>query len=336
MTREAIAPGRPGVADRFSLRVALLGVLFAIGVHVDGWAHNHDRVDESFFTPWHAILYGTYFAVAFTVVRRVLDARGGGASWREAVPPGYGATLAGIGVFFAGGAGDMVWHMAFGVEESLEALLSPTHLVLATGGVLMATGPFVGGTRVREQGWEGAAPAVITSIALLSFIGFMTQYMHPLSNLWPVAGWHEGVPGSGEVAAALGVSGFIWYAAVLTSVVLMLNRLGSLPTGAAGLLISGSAAFAVTQGDHYWLVIPAAGAAVVVETVRARLPVTRPGYRVLAFAIPAIPVAAHLTALSLAFETDWSVHLLAGTPVMAGLVGVLVSLVMVPPGSPES
>lgn len=333
MTRPAVAPDRSGVGDPFSLQVALLGIVFAIGIHVDGWAHNHGRVDESFFTPWHAILYGTYFVVAFTVLRRVLDARAGGASWGEAVPPGYGATLVGIGVFFAGGVGDMLWHMAFGVEESLEALLSPTHLILATGGVLMATGPFVAGTRSRAPGWRGAAPAVFTSVALLSFIGFMTQYMHPMSNLWPLAGWQAGVPGAGDVAAALGAAGFIWYAAVLTSVVLVLERLGSLPTGAAALLIAGSAAFAVTQGDHYWLTLPAVGAAIVVEALRPRLPETRFGYRMLAFAIPAIPVAAHLAALSLAFETDWSIHLLAGTPVMTGLVGVLVSLAIVPPGT---
>jgi len=335
MTRPAVSPVQApeDAPDRFSLRVALLGVLFAIGIHVDGWAHNHDRVDESFFTPWHAILYGTYFLVAFTVIRRVVEARADGASWREAIPSGYGATLAGIAVFSAGGVADMLWHMAFGVEESLEALLSPTHLILATGGVLMATGPFVAGTREGSQGWKRAAPTVFTSVAVLSFVGFMTQYLHPMSNLWPVTGWHESVPGAGELAAALGAAGFIWYAAVLAAVALLLRRLDALPPGAAGVLIVGSAALAVTQGDHYWLVLPAIGAALAVESVMSRLPPTRTGYRVLGFVIPAIPVATHLAALVLAFETEWSIHLLAGTPVMAGLVGVLVSLVLVPPGS---
>jgi hypothetical protein len=26
------------------------------GIYLDGWAHNHGKVD-SFFTPWHAVLY---------------------------------------------------------------------------------------------------------------------------------------------------------------------------------------------------------------------------------------------------------------------------------------
>ena len=331
----AVGTASERVAHRFSLRVAVLGIVFAIGIHIDGWAHNHDRVDESFFTPWHAILYGTYVVVAFTVLRRIFAARAAGAPWREAIPPGYGATVAGIAVFFAGGVGDMVWHMAFGVEESLEALLSPTHLILATGGVLMATGPFIAGTRSGVPGWRGAAPTVITSVALLSFIGFMTQYMHPMSQLWPVSDWVEGVPDAAELAAVIGVAGFLWYATVLTAVTLVLHARASLPVGAVGLLIAGSAAFAVSQGDHYWLAVPALAAASMVEVLRSGLPGGRSAYRLFAFVVPAVPVAIHLVALNLAFEVDWSVHLWAGTPVMAGLVGVLVSLVVVPPGSPE-
>jgi hypothetical protein len=28
------------------------------GIFLDGWAHAHGRVDESLFTPWHAVLAG--------------------------------------------------------------------------------------------------------------------------------------------------------------------------------------------------------------------------------------------------------------------------------------
>ena len=36
----------------------------------------------------------------------------------------------------------MIWHEIFGVETGVEALLSPTHLMLALGGSLMVSGPF--------------------------------------------------------------------------------------------------------------------------------------------------------------------------------------------------
>ncbi len=41
---------------------------------------------------------------------------------------------------FAGGA-DMVWHTIFGVEANLAAALSPSHLLLAVGAVLLLTSP---------------------------------------------------------------------------------------------------------------------------------------------------------------------------------------------------
>jgi hypothetical protein len=31
-----------------------LSLLFLGGLYLDGWAHNHGRVDDSFFTIWHA------------------------------------------------------------------------------------------------------------------------------------------------------------------------------------------------------------------------------------------------------------------------------------------
>src|SRR5271166_2443779 len=37
----------------------IMGILccaLVAGVVQDGWAHNHGKVDESFFTPWHAML----------------------------------------------------------------------------------------------------------------------------------------------------------------------------------------------------------------------------------------------------------------------------------------
>ena len=40
-----------------------------------------------------------------------------------------------------GGAGDIVWHTLFGIEAGIEALLSPTHLLLAFGGAVAVSGP---------------------------------------------------------------------------------------------------------------------------------------------------------------------------------------------------
>jgi hypothetical protein len=233
-------------------------------------------------------------------------------------------------VFFAAGIGDLLWHVAFGVEEDLEALLSPTHLALATGGMLMGVGPYLAGIRSRSAAWKEAAPAVVTSLALLSFVAFMTQFANPYVELWPTEAWRFADPVTNGIGAALGVAGFLWHAAVLSGFVLALAGRNCLPSGAAALLIAGSAAFAVTQGDEQWLVLPALIGALGVEAARAMLPDTRLGFRLFSFLVPALPIAAHICALAIAFDVVWSIHLAAGTPFLAGLVGVLIGVLVVP------
>jgi hypothetical protein len=113
----------------FEWLMALLSAWLVGGLFLDGWAHAHGKVDQSFFTPWRAVFYSGFVAVALapfaTLVRRRSQAR----TWRAAIPSGYGATLAGAAVFAAGGVGDLIWHTFFGIERGVEALLSPIHLV---------------------------------------------------------------------------------------------------------------------------------------------------------------------------------------------------------------
>jgi hypothetical protein len=58
--------GRTAVSSVSSLKhliTMLMGTWLIVGVFIDGFAHNHGEV-ESFFTPWHAILYSGYVACA--------------------------------------------------------------------------------------------------------------------------------------------------------------------------------------------------------------------------------------------------------------------------------
>jgi WD40-like Beta Propeller Repeat len=178
-------------AARRALGVALAWVLLATsawlvgGIYLDGWAHNHGKVD-SFFTPWHAVLYSGYAAsaaVLFASVRR--SARGGLFGW--SAPAGYGLAVVGAVLFGAGGVLDMVWHVIFGVEASVAALLSPTHLLLATGATLIVLGPLRAAWRSqapsRVMAWVPVLASVTFAYAVLTF---MTQFAQPL--VWPEAG----------------------------------------------------------------------------------------------------------------------------------------------------
>ena len=97
------------------------------------------------------------------------------------MPPGYELSLLGGGIFLAGGVADMVWHTLFGVEVGVDALYSPTHLVLGVGMTLIVSGPF-------RAAWRRPGPATAMSVLpmlfslafTLSVLTFFTQIAHPL------------------------------------------------------------------------------------------------------------------------------------------------------------
>src|SRR5439155_18910523 len=93
--------GEEGTSDAvskyFDVTVTALAAWLLCGLFADGWAHNHLHV-ESFFTPWHAVLYSGYLANAVFYITTAIRGRRKGRTWRAAVPPGYGlASVGGLG-----------------------------------------------------------------------------------------------------------------------------------------------------------------------------------------------------------------------------------------------
>ena len=131
-TLRPLSAATPSLA--FDWAMSALGAVFVGGLFLDGWAHTHGRVDETFFTPWHAVLYSGYLLTAGFLVATLFRNAAQGYPWRRALPPGYGLSVIGAALWVIGGPGDLLWHELFGFEANVEALLSPAHLVLALGG----------------------------------------------------------------------------------------------------------------------------------------------------------------------------------------------------------
>ena len=316
--------------------VALSGALVG-GAHLDAWAHEHGRVDNTFFTPWHGVLYSALLAVgAFLVVtflRNVLR----GYDWRRALPAGYGLSLLGVLVFVAGGVGDMIWHILFGVENDLEALLSPTHLLLALAWVLIGGGPLrAAWQRVEEtpeEGWTAQFPKIFALAFILSTFTFFTVYANPFAHVL-AAGTQ---PGQDEFAKALGVVGFLVQPALLMGMLLLALRRWALPFGSLTLVITLNTALLSVMHDAYVMIPVAALAGLLADALLNRLQPSaeRPvALRIFAFAVPAILYALYFVTLLLTAGIAWSTHLWAGAIVLAGAVGVLLSYLAVPPRHP--
>jgi hypothetical protein len=171
----------------------IMGMWLIIGLFIDGFAHNHGAV-ETFFTPWHAILYSGYLACAVWIFMMIRSNKVNtqSTSWFTAIPVGYKLGVAGVILFFVGGLGDMYWHTVFGIEKNIEALLSPTHLLLLSGALMILTSPY----RAISAAEKGTAPTfrqllpALTSIGL-TFTVFAFFLMYAWSfrqNLWMARG----------------------------------------------------------------------------------------------------------------------------------------------------
>ena len=342
-TSASAAHERPAGSIRFDLWVSLLSLWFIIGLFVDGYAHNHGAVDETFFTPYHALLYSGILAtglfLGITQYRNINK----GYAFSRALPYGYNLSLVGVGLFFAGGAFDFVWHSMFGFEANLSTLLSPAHLLLATAGLLIQTGPLRAAwrrTNVKST-WANLFPVVLSLLLVLSTLTFFTQFSNPFSRMW---GYVQTIPPSERwYMDVLGVANILIPLAIMIGVLLFAVRRWTLPFGAVTfiLLINAAGMMALewreTQGYWYLLFAPLA-AGIVGDVLLRTLKPTRAkllAMRVFAFAVPFTLCLVYFLLLITQVGIWWEIHKWLGICFFAAASGIFLSYLAFPPALPE-
>lgn len=197
--------GRPLTRKEEILGMAF-GLWTIIGLFLDGWAHSHQK-PESFFSPWHGVLYSGFTAAALWAGWIAWRRREPKRSLMQTMPPGHLASLAGFGLFGVGAIGDLIWHEIFGIEANVEALLSPTHLLLLVGGAIALSAPLrrmmrSSATVVSTSEFRPAllSLTLLTAVAAFFFgylspfgttaVGFSnaTTHTHDLSHITPAIG----------------------------------------------------------------------------------------------------------------------------------------------------
>lgn len=333
---------RPTGGLGFDLPVALLSLWLTTGLYLDGFVH-HNLPDsiESFFTPWHGVLYSGFLALAGFLLFHQYRNMAGGYRWDQALPAGYSFALPGILLFFVGGLGDGIWHTIFGIEEGVEALLSPTHLLLAAGGALLVASPLRAALRRldRQPRWLSLLPALLSALFLLSVVTFFTEYANTLASPERVAERLGDTQGNIFAWTALGVVGVLIPAALTTGVALFLIRRWTLPPGSLTLLITGNgllmALFHYRETVTYpQVLLPIVASGVIADLLYGWLkpsPTRATAWHIFAFLTPFATFALFFAAMVSTTRVQWSVHLWTGVPVIAGVVGLLISIVATPP-----
>lgn len=340
-----------------------LSVLFVAGIHVDGWAHRSFGDDlGTFLTPWHAIMYGGFALLAFFLAMTAVRNRMAGASRDAWLPSGYVLSFVGMVTFLLGGISDAIWHTILGIETGVDTLFSPTHLILAVGAMLMVTGPLRAFHRngIPEHRLGAWIPALLASALALSVLTFMTQYVQPSVNPYAsveyqpdervVSGFDAigyalpefpGEPFDGRQGAverdhvsvryyrqAVGAAGILWYAALISGVILPFTRRWRLPFGSAAVILGVNALFLAGLSERYVFPIGAIAAGLLVDLLGSwfRHSWRSPRFAALfAFMLPAIWTAMYFAVVFATGGTWWSVHFWTGAIMMAGIVGLLMS-----------
>jgi len=137
-----------------SSKLSLISFVIALcGVTLSMWGASWDvtshllRTPETFFTPSHIMLYSgvgislisAILNLALLIVKKQI----------RTIPYALGSKLIVLGAVMqiVAGPGDFYWHELFGID----GLLSPTHLTLALGVLVVLTGAMIGFARIRSD-----------------------------------------------------------------------------------------------------------------------------------------------------------------------------------------
>lgn len=316
--------------NRRDLVTEFLGLWLLLAVFLDGWAHLNLPSLETFFTPWHAALYSGMLATAAWTAVVIWRNRAPGQPLSQAVPPGYRGTAVGVVLFGVAGGLDLLWHEILGIEVSLDALVSPTHLLLGFSLFLIL------GTAVRSARAAGRAgnlewtPAALFAVVLMTGLGaFFLIYCSAFVRPGPTALFIPtpvGTPGrlQAELPVVVSLTSYLLTTALIMAPFLFTLSAARRPVrGIVTMLVAAAAWLPVVMvGFRPFAVAGAAGAtlaAILADVLLARLPRVWLSRRLPAVtaAIAALVWTGQLVAFAVADGIRWPVSLWLGAVVLS-------------------
>ncbi|WP_457972358.1 hypothetical protein [Arthrobacter sp. D1-17] len=322
------------------LITGLLGLWLLLAVFIDGWAHLNVPGLETFFTPWHAALYSGMLATAAWTAVVIWRYRTPGQPLVQGAPPGYRGTAAGVLLFATAGGLDLLWHEILGLEVSLDALVSPTHLLLGLS-LFLILGTAVRSARAASRtGNPGWTPAAMFAVVLMTGLGaFFFVYASAFVRPGPTALFVPtpvGTPGriEAEMPVVVGLVSYLLTTALIIAPFLFTLSAARKPLrGIVTLLVVAAAWLPVVMvGVRPTAVAGAAGAtlaAVVVDLLLARVPAVWLHRRLPAVTAgtAALVWTGQLVAYSVVDAIRWPVSLWLGAVVLSAAVAAGLAVV---------
>ena len=335
--------GYPALTPAFTWAALALGVWVLLGAVVDINAHNHDAVDDTFFTPWHLLMYSGMAANGLFYVIHAVSQRGprpqpdeGLAQGNTCSPSPACCSSASAASSTSSGTNSSAF------ESGIDALVSPSHLVLVLSAILFMSGPlrsFV--TQGRTGGgWTQLFPPVTATLAVLTLATLFTGF----ANVWSQVDRYVSIdPDSSlKLAEAWTVAAVLVPAALMTGALLYLRQRMVLPFGAVTLLLLGNALimFYIRFEDtspHLVVLLAPLLAGLLGDWLLARPPGGSQivALRRFAFLVPFVMMFSLFVILQLSASIWWTTHMWAGVSCMAGAVGLGMSALLTPKPLPQ-
>lgn len=351
---DVMADMRNTTAREDLVTVALTTVLVVGGI-TDGWAHsNLPSTLETFFTPWHGLIYAGFAGLAAWTLWLAYRVRADAPRWwRDGWPAGYRAGALGVLVFGAGGLGDMIWHETIGIEVGLNAQFSPSHLLLVIGAILLAGSPVRAWWATAEHGLR-----TVTGVAALALSTALTTILLSHSNAFLTdAPTREFVPGNaasnggldaaGGVVALLGVDAYVFTTPIIAIPFLLAHRrrptLGVGAAIVAGMVLFGMLMFEFPAPMAFGSLV-AVLAALLADVIVVWLDAVRGPRAALRLPIAGgVYIALVWSGMLLGLQLDaglrWPLEMITGIVVITAALGALLGGLAAPPAShrtPES
>jgi hypothetical protein len=233
-------------------------------------------------------------------------------------------------IFLAAGVADMGWHETFGIETSIDALLSPSHLLLCVGSVLLLTSPARSWWAAGGGGLRACSGAVALALGTTSasvFLGYVSMFEY----VGAVRPYDGEIDSAGYTAAARGVAGYVVTIALLAVPLLLAHRRRA-TFGVGTALVAWVSLFPVVTHEfprpQTAAALAAIAAAVLADWLLVRLdrwrgrdaPLRLP---VAGAVFAGLVSSAHVAALHLDAGIQWPVELWTGVVVTVVAVGAV-------------
>jgi hypothetical protein len=322
-----------------------LGFWLLAGLFIDGWAHNTSTLVETFFTPWHAVLYSGYTASTLWLCGLVWWQLRAGKVGLAAIPRGYELGLIGAALFGLGGIADMTWHLILGIEVGIEALLSPSHLLLFAGIVLIFSSPLRSAWSSTEPGsrtptLRAFLPTLLSLSATVSACTFLGGYFWALLDFYHLAWGTYGFTGRAiRMSQELGITSILLTNLLLVGPLLYALRRWLLPFGSITIFFTLNTIL-MNGFDNFEkkeTILAALIAGLIADGLVRWLrptPDRTSSLRLFAVLVPIAFWTLYFIEEQLRWGVAWSPEFWAGAIVLTAFSGVALSLLVAPPAIP--